>query len=182
MPKFISGECGMEMQSSGSRGGIAANAKFGFGMGMLPYYADVKGAPQNSIIGGATLWVLKGRPKAEYKGVAEFFNYLSKPEVQAYWHQNTGYLPITQAAYELTQKEGFYAKNPGTDIAVKQMTLNPPTANSKGLRFGNFVQIRDIIEEEMEDMLTGKKTPKAALDEAQRRGNDLLRQFEKTNS
>lgn len=180
--KFLSGECGMEMQSSGSRSGIVANAKFGFGMGMLPYYADVKGAPQNSIIGGATLWVLKGRPKGEYKGVAEFFNYLSKPEVQAYWHQNTGYLPITKAAYELTQKEGFYAKNPGTDIAVKQMTLNPPTANSKGLRFGNFVQIRDIIEEEMEDMLTAKKTPKAALDEAQRRGNELLRQFEKTNS
>ena len=181
-PKFLSGECGMQMQSSGSRGGILANAKFDVGMGMLPYYKDAKGAPQNSIIGGATLWVLKGRPAAEYKGVAEFFAYLSKADVQAWWHQNTGYLPITKAAYELTKAQGYYDKNPGSDIAVRQINLNPPTANSKGLRFGNFAQIRDVIEEEMENMLTAKKTPKEALDDAQRRANDMLRAFEKTNS
>jgi sn-glycerol 3-phosphate transport system substrate-binding protein len=180
--KFLSGECGMEMQSSGSRGTVLENAKFQVGFGMLPVYKDVKGAPQNSIIGGATLWVLKGRPAAEYKGVAEFFQYLSKPDVQAWWHQNTGYLPITKAAFELTKSQGFYDKNPGSDVAVRQINLNPPTANSKGLRFGNFAQIRDVIEEEMENMLTGKKTPKAALEDAQRRGNDMLRQFEKTNS
>jgi sn-glycerol 3-phosphate transport system substrate-binding protein len=180
--KFMSGECGMQMQSSGSRGTVLENVKFQVGFGMLPTYKDVKGAPQNSIIGGATLWVLKGRPAAEYKGVAQFFQYLSKPDVQAWWHQNTGYLPITKAAFELTKSQGFYDKNPGSDVAVRQINLNPPTPNSKGLRFGNFPQIRDVIEEEMENALTGKKVPKAAVEDAQRRGNDMLRQFEKTNS
>ena len=113
-------------------------------MALLPYYADVKGAPQNSIIGGASLWVLRGQKPEDYKGVAQFFAYLSQPEVQAWWHQQTGYLPITTAAYELTRKQGFYDKNPGTDVAVKQINLNPPTENSKGLRLGNFVQIRDV--------------------------------------
>jgi sn-glycerol 3-phosphate transport system substrate-binding protein len=60
------------------------------------------------------------------------------------------------------------------------MTLNQPTANSKGLRFGSFVQIRSVIEEEMENMLAGKKDAKAALDSAVERGNDLLRRFERT--
>lgn len=180
-PKFLSGECGIQMQSSGSRGGIIANAKFDVGYGMLPTYADVKGAPQNSIIGGATLWVLKGRPSAEYKGVAQFFNYLSKPEVQSWWHQNTGYLPITKAAYDQTKRDGYYDKNAGSSVAVEQINLNPPTENSKGLRFGNFAQIRDVIEEEMENVLTGKKPARQGLEDAQRRANEMLRQFEKTN-
>ena len=90
-------------------------------------------------------------------------------------------MPITLAAYELSRSQGFYDKNPGTDMAIKQMTLNPPTENSKGLRFGSFVQIRDVIEEELEQAFGGRKTAKEALDSAVKRGNDLLRQFEKSN-
>ena len=134
----------------------------------MPYWPDVAGAPQNSIIGGATLWVLKGRPATEYKGVAKFFAYLSRPEVQAWWHQATGYLPITRAAYELTRKQGFYDRNPGTDISIQQITLKPPTENTKGLRLGSFVLIRDVIEDEMEQAIAGKVTAKAALDSAVR--------------
>ncbi|HUN51915.1 MAG TPA: extracellular solute-binding protein, partial [Candidatus Sulfotelmatobacter sp.] len=141
----------------------------------------IAGAPQNSIIGGATLWVLAGKPKDHYKGVAKFFSYLSSPEVQADWHQATGYVPITIAAYELTKKQGFYDKNPGRDVAVLQLTNKPPTENSKGLRLGNYVQIRDVEDEELEAVWNGSKTPKQALDEAVARGNKLLREFEAAN-
>jgi len=181
-PKFYTQECAMYMNSSASQAGVRANAKdFEFGVGMLPYWPDVKGAPQNSIIGGATLWVLSGHPKETYKGVGQFFNYLSQPEVQAKWHQETGYLPITTASYELSKTQGYYTKNPGTDVSIKQMTLNPPTSNSKGLRFGNYVQIRDIIDEELEGVWSGKKSAKEALDAAVTRGNELLRRFEAAN-
>jgi sn-glycerol 3-phosphate transport system substrate-binding protein len=180
-PKFYTGECGIFLGSSALRADILANARFTPGYGMLPYWPDAQGAPRNSIIGGATLWVLKGRPQAEYKGVAQFFAYLARPGVQAWWHQTTGYLPVTRAAYELTRSQGFYDRNPGADISIEQMTLKPPTDNSKGLRLGSFVLIRDVIEEEMEQAFAGKKPAKAALDSAVRRGNDLLRQFEKAN-
>ncbi|MEZ5818084.1 MAG: sn-glycerol-3-phosphate ABC transporter substrate-binding protein UgpB [Hyphomicrobiaceae bacterium] len=181
-PKFYTQECAMYMNSSAAYAGIKANAKtFAFGVGKLPYWPDVKGAPQNSIIGGATLWVLNGQPAGDYKGVGEFFKYLSRAEVQADWHQATGYLPITYAAFEATKKAGFYDKNPGTDVAIKQMTGKEPTSNSRGLRFGNFVQIRDVINEELETVWAGKKTAKAALDEAVKRGNALLRKFEAAN-
>jgi sn-glycerol 3-phosphate transport system substrate-binding protein len=149
---------------------------------MLPYYDDVEGAPQNSIIGGASLWILQGKPEADYEGVAAFFTYLSSPEVQAAWHQATGYLPITEAAYELTKEQGFYDENPGTETAIRQITLNPPTENSKGLRFGNFVQIRDIVDEELEAVWAGQKGAQEALDDILQRGNELLRQFERANS
>ena len=179
-PKFYSQECAMYMNSSASRAGVLLNAKdFEVGFGMLPHYADTK--PQNSIIGGATLWVLQGHTPEEYKGVADFFSYLSSPEVQADWHQFSGYLPITQAAYELGQQQGYYEKNPGSDVAIKQITLNPPTENSKGLRFGNYVQIRDVIDQEYQELLAGNKTAKEALDAVVSRGNELLREFQSSN-
>ncbi|WP_253448921.1 sn-glycerol-3-phosphate ABC transporter substrate-binding protein UgpB [Halomonas sp. Y3] len=180
-PMFYSGECAMFFGSSASRAGVLANADFEVGFAMQPYYAEVEGAPQNSIIGGATLWALQGHSDEEYEAVAAFFEYLSRPEVQADWHQRTGYLPITQAAWELSETQGFYAENPGADISIRQMNLNPPTENSKGLRFGNFVQIRDIISEEMEAVMSGQKNGEQASADAARRGNALLRDFEAAN-
>src|SRR5881392_3333032 len=129
-PRFQKGECGIFIGSSATRADIKANSKFEVGFGMMPYWPDVQGAPQNSIIGGATLWVLRDRPRAEYSGVAKFFGFLSKPEVQAAWHQNTGYLPITRAAFDLTRAQGFYDRNTGTAMSIEQITLKPPTDNS----------------------------------------------------
>lgn len=177
-PLFYAGECAMFFGSSASRAGVLNNSEFEVGFGFQPYYDTVEGAPQNTIIGGATLWVLTGHEDEEYQGIAQFFEYLSLPEVQAKWHQDTGYLPITQASFDLTREQGYYDENPGSDISIQQMTLNPPTENSSGIRYGNFVQIRDIISEEMEAVMSGAKTGQEAADEAVRRGNALLREFE----
>jgi len=180
-PRFQNGECGIFIGSSATRADIRANSKFEVGYGILPYWPDVESAPQNSIIGGATLWVLRERPRAEYKGVAKFFGYLSRPEVQAAWHQNTGYLPITRAAFDLTRAQGFYDHNPGTAISIEQITLKPPTDNSRGVRLGSFALIRNVIEDELEQAFAGKKSAQDALDSAVVRGNRLLRQFEQAN-
>jgi sn-glycerol 3-phosphate transport system substrate-binding protein len=179
--KFSSGECAMFSGRTGAQGGIRKAAKFDWSINFIPYHDDVKGAPQNSIIGGASLWVMGGKKPAEYRGVAKFFAFLSRPEVQMDWHVKTGYVPITMAAYEMTRKSGFYSKDPGAELAVKQLTHKPPTTNSKGLRFGNFVQGREVIEEELEAVFAGRKEPKVALDDAVKRGNDLLRKFEAAN-
>ncbi|SNT14182.1 glycerol 3-phosphate-binding protein [Noviherbaspirillum humi] len=178
--KFYSGECAMLTSSSSAYANISKNAKFKFAVSTLPYYNDVAGAPQNTIIGGASLWVMSGKKQDEYKGVARFFKFLSQPEVQAKWHQETGYLPITTAAYELTKKSGFYEKSPGPEISVQQM-INKTTTKSRGIRLGNFVQIRTVVDEELEGVWNGKKTAKEALDAAVKRGDDLLARFEKAN-
>ena len=107
--------------------------------------------------------------------------YLSSAEVQAWWHQETGYVPITVAAYELSREQGFYKENPGTDTAINQLNLNTPTPNSRGLRFGSYVQIRDIINEEMEGIWNGSKSSSEAMGQAVKRGNALLRKFERAN-
>ncbi|QDM00008.1 sn-glycerol-3-phosphate ABC transporter substrate-binding protein UgpB [Rhodopseudomonas palustris] len=179
-PRFQQGDCGIFIGSSATRADILANAQFEVGYGRLPYWPDVADAPQNTIIGGATLWVLRGRSAGEYKGAAKFFAYLSKPEIQAAWHQHTGYLPITKAAYDLTRAQGFYDRNPGTAISIEQMTSKPPTEHSRGLRLGSFVLVRAAIEDEFEQAVRGLKSAQAAMDAAVERGNKLLRQFERT--
>ncbi len=177
---FVSGECAMMTGSSGLYANVKRNAKFAGGIGALPYYPDVAGAPQNTVIGGASLWVMSGKKPAEYKGIGQFFAYLSKPDVASESHKRTGYLPVTIAAYELTEKSGFYKENPGTDVAVQQM-IRKTTDKSRGVRLGNFVQIRTIVDEELEGVWSGKKQPKAALQDITKRGNEQLERFQKAN-
>jgi len=177
---FVSGECAMITTSSGFYGNVAKNAKFAYAVSTLPYYPDVAGAPQNTVIGGASLWVMAKQKPEVYKGVAEFFDYLSNADVQSASHKRTGYLPITMAAYKLTDESGFYKQNPGTDTAVNQM-IRKTTDKSRGIRLGNYVQIRAIEDEELEQVWAGKKTPKEALDAIVKRGNELLERFEKAN-
>jgi len=177
---FYSGECAMMTGSSGLYANIKKSAKFASGIAPLPYYPDVPGAPQNTVIGGASLWVMSGKKPAEYKGVAAFFQYLSRADVASESHKRTGYLPVTKAAYELTEQSGFYKQNPGTDVAVQQM-IRKTTEKSRGVRLGNFAQIRTVIDEEMEQVWAGKKQPKEGLEAAVKRGNELLERFQKAN-
>jgi len=177
---FVSGECAMTTTSSGFYGNVKKNAKFAFGESALPYYPDVPGAPQNTVIGGASLWVLAGKKAEEYKGVAKFFTYLSNAEVQSASHKRTGYLPVTTASFALTEKSGFYQENPGTDVAPTQM-IRKTTTNSRGIRLGNYLQVRAIEDEELEQVWAGKKSAKEALDSIVLRGNEQLERFEKAN-
>ncbi len=178
--RFGSGECAIFLTSSGYYATAKGTAKFAFTSAPMPYYPDVTGAPQNSIIGGASLWVMGGKKPDEYKGIAKFFTFLSDTNRQAKLHQESGYLPITKAAYEKTKADGFYEKNPTLQTPLKELTNKEPTENSRGLRFGNMVQMRDLWSEEIEAALAGQKTAQQALDAAVARGNTMLRNFEKT--
>ncbi len=178
--RFPSGECPIMLTSSAFFANVSANAKFNWANAPMPYYPDVAGAPQNSIIGGASLWVMGGKKPEEYKGVSKFFTFLSDTDRQVTLHTVSGYLPITKAAYDKVKASGFYKDKPHLETPLLQLTNKAPTENSRGLRLGNMVQMRDMWAEEIESALDGKKTAKQALDDAVSRGNQVLRQFEKS--
>ncbi len=180
--RFTKGECAMLTASSASYASIVRNAKFAFGVLPLPHYDDINQAPYYTLIGGASLWVLNGKRAGDQKGVAKFFAFLSQPAVQAERHQQTGYLPLTRAAYELTKKSGFYDRNPGTEVALRELlNKGAPPQYSRGIRLGNHLAIRAIVDEELEQAFAGAKPPMLALGDAVKRGNDLLRRFEHAN-
>ncbi|MFA7670385.1 MAG: sn-glycerol-3-phosphate ABC transporter substrate-binding protein UgpB, partial [Burkholderiaceae bacterium] len=146
---FTSGRCGMFTGSSGSRANIIRTGDFEFGTSSLPYHDDIQGAPQNTIIGGASLWVFAKKSPETYKGITHFFHYISSPEQAAEWHQNTGYVPVTKAGHKVTKQSGFYEQNPGTEVAVLQLDAST-TENSRGIRLGFLPQIREIEDGEAE--------------------------------
>ena len=177
--RFTSGECPIFLTSSAFFGNVKANAKFDFGATRRCRTIRMsQGAPQNSIIGGASLWVMGGKKPEEYKGVAKFFTFLSDTDRQVAVHKASGYLPITKAAYAKTKESGYYKDAPYLETPLLELTNKEPTENSRGLRLGNMVQLRDVWAEEIEAALAGKKTAKEALDAAVARGNAMLRQFE----
>jgi len=172
---FLSGECGILTESSGGLGDIVKSG-MNYGIGQLPYEPEAKGAPQNTIPGGASLWVFGGKSEEKYKGISAFFQFLSSPEIQARLHQVSGYLPVTLKAYEETKASGFYEKNPGRETPITQMMGKAPTENSRGVRLVNMPQMRDIENEEFEKMLAGQQTAQQALDNAVARGNAAIKQ------
>lgn len=168
---FMSGECAILTESSGGLGDVVQSG-MNYGTGQLPYYEGH--GPQNTIPGGASLWVFAGLSDDQYKGVAQFFNFLSQTEIQQRLHEETGYLPATMAAYEATKSGDFYANNPGRETPVLQMIGKAPTVNSKGVRLVNLPQVRDILNEEFEAMLGGRQDAKTALDKAVQRANQAI--------
>jgi sn-glycerol 3-phosphate transport system substrate-binding protein len=179
-PKFVNGECAMYIQSSALIGGFTRGVKFAWGTGQLPHW----GAPYakaTSIIGGATLWVMKGKPANENRGTARFLKFISETNQQMWWHVTTGYLAISNSAVKNLEAGYHFKKNPDQWTAFAQLTKGKATPNSQGLRLGNFVQIRDVIESELENIFAGKKTTKQGLDDAAAKSNDLLKEFAAAN-
>jgi sn-glycerol 3-phosphate transport system substrate-binding protein len=178
---FPSGEAAIGFNSSAARAAIARDAKFRWGEALLPTDPEVNAKPLNSIIGGASLWTMTApnRSAAEYKGCAQFLKFIGRVDNDALWHQKTGYVPVTLAGYELSKQQGYYAKTPGTDLPIIQLTRGEVSPNSRGFRLGRMAELRNIFSEELEKALQGQQGAQAALDSVVTRGNRVLREFEK---
>ncbi len=181
-PIFYSGQAAITFNSSGSRGAVVKSAKFRFGEAYLPYDPAVIKKPINSIIGGASLWTMTAphRTAGEYKAVAAFFAFLGQPAQDAGWASTTGYVPVTFGGSDLLKTQGFFARNPGTEVPILQLERLPVTENSRGIRLGDMPEIRVIIEEEWEKELGGGYDAKTALASAIARGNVVLRNFQRS--
>ena len=181
-PIFYSGQAAIGFGSSAGRADIVKNAQFRYAEALLPFEPAVNPKPNNSIIGGASLWTMTApnRTAAEYKGVAKFFQFIGQPEQAALYAQHTGYVPVTTAGYELSKQQGYYEKNAGADLPVQQLARGTLTENSRGLRLGRLPEIRNIVYEEIEKALQGQQSAQTALDSAAERGNKVLRDFQKS--
>ncbi|MFZ4478256.1 MAG: sn-glycerol-3-phosphate ABC transporter substrate-binding protein UgpB [Rhodoferax sp.] len=174
--KFINGDCAMLMQSSSTIGSFKKSLGFNWGTGEFPHWG-VPYPKANTSLGGATLWVMRGHEPADYRGVAQFLKFVADPSQQSWWAASTGYLPITKAAVKRLEDDAFYKKNPEQWTGMSQLLNARPTLASRGVRLGNYTQVRQAIEMELENIFAGKKSVKDGLDAAVLRGNAILRQF-----
>lgn len=176
---FEEGKAAFWIGSSGSFGGLQKTAQKPFSATFLPYWKSVEGAGTNTFIGGAALFAMSGKSDEENKCTADFFQFLTSPDVQKFYHQATGYVAITKAAYELAKSEGYYKEKPAAEVGIQQLML-PSGDWSKGYRLGFYPQIREIMEREYGRIFAGETSVEDALKTIEAEANDLLARFAKT--
>ena len=179
---FADGSCATMLSSVADHGVIAATAVPGlnWGVAMLPVYEGTK--RQNSLVGGASLWIMAGKSKEEYEAAAAYLAFLAKPEEALWFSTVTGYIPIRNSGFKYLMDQKFYEdkKYAGRELAITSLTATPPSPLSRGIRLGNFTQIRSEIRSELEAAFTGKKDMQQAMNDAADRSNQILRRFEQT--
>ena len=176
---FVQEEVAMWLGSSGSFGGLTKSAEFEFGTTFLPYWESITKEPTGTFIGGAALFAMAGHTDEEYDAIADFFGYVTSADNQVFWHKETGYVPITQAAYDSAKKEGYYESTPDAEIGILQLSL-PGGEWTKGYRLGYYVQIRDVMYKHYDDIFSGKATVDEAFAAMESESNDLLERFNDT--
>ena len=179
---FTAGDCQVTSTSIADHGTFGKQAAEGvhWEVAMLPIWEGTE--RQNSVVGGAALWTLKGKSEEEYKGAAAFYNFIAQPEQALWWSTNTGYIPVTNSGFESMKASGFYDAAPykGRELAIESLTYTPPGENSRGIRLGNFGAVRLEVAKAMQSVIFDGVDPQTALDEAAARSNEILRKFEQT--
>lgn len=179
---FVNARCMMTSTSVADHGVFGEQAVEGmrWTADMVPVLAGTERT--NTVVGGASLWTLKGKSEAEYKAAAAFYSYLATPEQAQWWSTVTGYIPVTNSSFDTMKKNGFYDAAPykGRELAIASLTATAPTENTRGIRLGNYVSIRAIVGDAIAKTLFDNVPPQQSLDEAVAKGNDVLRRFERT--
>lgn len=177
---FEEGKAAMWVGSSGSFGGLQQSTDFDFSAVHMPYWDSIEGAGTQSFIGGAALFAMAGKSDEENACTAQFFTFLTSPETQVYYHKNTGYVPVTEAAYELAKSQGYYDEQPVAEVGIQQLMLEGGEW-TKGYRLGFYPQIRTVMEREFNRIFSDEVEVQDAFDTIQQEGNQLLARFAKTN-
>ncbi|MCC5975927.1 MAG: extracellular solute-binding protein [Rubellimicrobium sp.] len=182
MDSFASGECSIFFGSIASHNTVhrIAADDLNWHVQMLPIYEGFERT--NTVVGGASNWVLSGKTEDEYRGAAAYLAFLATPQEQRNFIEFTGYIPVTQSAYAELLETGFYDEPPffGREIAMHSLTYTDPTELTRGIRLGGFIQIRAEWVSEVEAALSGQKSMQEALDAAVERGNAILARFART--
>ncbi|QND47005.1 extracellular solute-binding protein [Rhizobium lusitanum] len=179
---FASGDCQMIMTSVGDHGTVGKTQKAGMSWDVaeLPVYAGTE--RKNSLVGGASLWVLSGKSADEYKGAAAFLNFVHDPKTALFWSSNTGYIPVTNSGFNFMKSSGFYDKAPykGREVAIASLTASEPTPITRGIRLGNFTQIRAEFGNQMQAIFANKVGVQEGIDNLVKNSDAVLERFEAT--
>ncbi|MEL6204230.1 MAG: extracellular solute-binding protein [Pseudomonadota bacterium] len=177
---FEEGNVAIWLGSSGSFGGLASkDLGFEFSATFLPYWEAITSEPKQTFIGGAALFAMSGKADEENAATAKFFEFLSSPAAQVFWHKETGYVPITEAAYEAAKSDGYYDEVPAAEVGIQQLSL-PAGDNTRGYRMGFYVQIRDVMNREYGRILTGETSVEEGFQAIEEEANQLLERFART--
>ncbi|MGN7299029.1 ABC transporter substrate-binding protein [Ferdinandcohnia sp. SAFN-114] len=156
---FLAGDVAMFLQSSASARDVIDNAPFEVGIAFLPHPENKE--REGVVIGGASLWMIDGKPESETKAAWEFMKYLQTPEVQAKWHVGTGYFAINPDAYEEQLVKDAHTEKPQLRVTVDQLQATKSSFATQGALMDMLPQGRKVMETALESVYNGGSVDEA---------------------
>ncbi|HEA66278.1 MAG TPA: ABC transporter substrate-binding protein [Desulfobacterales bacterium] len=164
---FLEGKTAIMWHSTGNLTIVKKKAKFDFGVAMLPA-SKRRGTPT----GGGNFYIFKKTSSSERKAAMRLIRFMTSPERSAEWSMKTGYMGVSQAAYDTSKLKEYVKGFPYAAVARDQ--LKYATAELATYQTG---RVRKALDDAIQAALTGTKTPEAALKEAQALSERLLKQY-----
>lgn len=171
--RFAQGECAVLLSMSGNLGEFRKASRLDFGVTGLPYYPEVTKQPGNAFLSGSALWAIAGQSKEADKATASFLAFLAEPKRAARWHQETGYLPLTQQAFEETGKS-YYGKLDQWSTVVAAYA-GTPGESSRGFRVKNYPEIREMFHQQLMQALAGNQPAMTTLKMASTEASKIMK-------
>lgn len=156
----------------------AVGGDFELGTGFLPDL--ITGTNGGVSIGGGSLWMVDKGSDDRKTAAWEFIKFMVSPEQQVYWHQQTGYFPISVKAYDLPEMQEHLEANPLFQTAIDQLHASPVEA--RGALLGVFTEARQTVEKNIEMMLDGSQTPEDAVSSMATSINSSIEKYNIANS
>ena len=171
---FAKGDAAIAFYSTATLTGVTrlVGGKFPLRTAFYPYWKERNGVA----IGGASLWVLKGKPQAETEASWQFVKYLLEPKTQSKWHLATGYFPVVDGVKERPEVRQAHVKNPNFTTAIQQLATSKVNNFSAGCMAGSFPEIRQYVAAAVEETIKGKPAAEA-LAEAKQKADAALARY-----
>ena len=164
---FLEGQTAMMWHSTGNLTAVKKNAKFDFGVAMLPGNKRL-GSPT----GGGNFYLFKDTTDEEKAAALKLIEFMTSPEQAAAWSIATGYMGVSPAAYETDALKEYTKSFPPALVARNQL-------EHAVAEFSTFetARVRDGLNNAIQSALTGAKEPAEALGEAQKAADRLLKAY-----
>ncbi len=164
---FFEKKVAMVWTTTGNLTNVKNNAKFDFGVAMLP-----AGKQRGSPTGGGNFYIYKKATPVQREAAFKFIKWITAPQRAAQWGIDTGYVAVRADAWETPAMKQYVAGFPAAAVARDQL----PFAKAE-LSTHDNQRVTKALNDGLQAALTGAKTPEQAMKDAQREAERLLRTF-----
>ena len=164
---FLEQKTAMMWHSTGNLTAVKKNAKFDFGVAMLPGKKQL-GSPT----GGGNFYLFKKSTPAERSAALKLIKFMTAPEQAAKWSIATGYMGVSPEAYETKALRDYIKTFPPAAVARDQ--LQHATAEFSTHQSG---RVRKFLDNAIQAALSGQKTPLESLQSAQSSAQRILSKY-----
>jgi len=164
---FLEGKAAMVWTTTGNLANLRANASFPFGVAMLPAQKK-RGSPT----GGGNFYLFSKTTPEQQQAAMKFIRWATNPERAAQWSIATGYVATRPDAWKTPTMVKYLQDVPAAGVARDQLEYSVAELSTHDNQ-----RVTKSLNDNIQAALSGDKTAEAALQDAQRDADRILRRY-----